>query len=116
MLKTYIYNGLGFPIELHDVEVVQHGDEIHPKLDIRNISEQTIKSLVFREDNLTGNQIKFIRTYVCMSTEKFAEAIHRNYFYIDKLESLGNEEIGDDGDDFMIRSLIVSFFKNRMSL
>lgn len=63
---VFLYEGLGFPIELEHVEMVNVHDEWHPKIDVRYIADEIIKKLATQEERLTGNQVKFIRTYFSM--------------------------------------------------
>lgn len=55
LMKTYIYESLGFPIELHDIEMVITNGEYAPKIDVRAVSDEAIKSLVLQKTKLTGN-------------------------------------------------------------
>lgn len=71
-LKSYIYEGLGFPVKLQNVTMLFIDDEWCPKIDVRKIADSVIKELPFQTERLTGNQIKFIRTYFEMSLRDFA--------------------------------------------
>ena len=91
IIKHFMYNGLGFPIELHNVTMIKINDEWHPKIDVRKISEEAIKALVTQENRLTGNQIKFIRSYFAMSLREFAEnVVHESHTAVSKWEKNGN--------------------------
>jgi hypothetical protein len=57
----YIYEGLGFPVELHHVEMVKIGKEWAPKIDVRKVAKDVMKELPFQASRLTGAQIRFIR-------------------------------------------------------
>jgi hypothetical protein len=74
IMKTYIYEGLGFPIELHNVEMNQIRGEYIPKLDIEAIAGDAIKNLVWQKTKLSGNQIKFVRDYFSQSLREFANS------------------------------------------
>lgn len=69
--KKLIYTGLGFPVELRNVEMVEFDGEWHPKIDVRKVADAAIEALVSQESRLTGNQVKFIRSYFSMSLRKF---------------------------------------------
>lgn len=90
-IKNYIYNGLGFPMELHNVEMVLFDGEFHPKIDVRSISNLAIKSLVSQKNRLTGNQIKFIRTYFSMSLREFAKIVNESHMAVKKWENFKDE-------------------------
>jgi DNA-binding transcriptional regulator YiaG len=107
LIKNYVYTGLGFPIELHNVEVVQFDGEIHPKIDVRKISDSVIKSLVLQKDRLTGNQIKFIRTYFSMSLREFAKVVNESHMAVKKWEDFEDEPTNMDRNiEIMLRLYI----------
>jgi len=86
IIKKYIYDGLGFPIELHNVEMVMFNGEFHPKIDVRKIADLAMESLVSQRSRLTGNQIKFIRTYFSMSLRDFSEVVNESHTAVQKWE------------------------------
>ena len=95
--KKYIYDGLGFPIELHDVEMIEFEGGLHPKIDIKKITDAVIKALVSQKSRLTGNQIKFIRTYFSMSLRAFAkEVVNESHMAVKKWEDFGNKTTNMD--------------------
>lgn len=96
IVKKYIYNGLGFPIELHNVEMVMFNGEFHPKIDVRKIADSAIKSLVSQETRLTGNQIKFIRTYFSMSLRDFSEIVNESHMAVKKWEDFKDKPTNMD--------------------
>ena len=96
MEALYTYHGLGFPVELDDVELVSINGEMHPKIDIRKISDMVIKSLVLQETRLTGNQIKFIRAYFSMSLREFAQLVHESHMAVKKWEDFKNDRTNMD--------------------
>lgn len=107
MLKSYMYTGLGFPIELHDVVLVPFDGEMHPKIDVRKISDAAIKSLVLQKSRLTGNQIKFIRTYFSMSLREFAKAMNESHMAIKKWEDFKDDPTNMDRNiEIMLRLYI----------
>lgn len=85
--KKYIYNGLGFPIILHNVEMVEFDGEFQPKIDVRKIADSAIKKLVVQPTRLTGNQIKFIRTYLSKSLRQFSEIVNESHMAVKKWEN-----------------------------
>ena len=89
---VFLYEGLGFPIELENVEMVDINGEWHPKVDIRYIADEVIKKLAIQESRLTGNQVKFIRTYFSMPLREFGEkVVHESHTAVSKWEKRGNE-------------------------
>jgi DNA-binding transcriptional regulator YiaG len=107
IIPTYIYNGLGFPIELHDVEMELHDGELYPKIDVRKVADMAIKSLLFQESKLNGNQIKFIRTYFSKTLREFSMIIGETPSTIKEWENFSNRPINMKlGDEILLRSFI----------
>lgn len=96
--KRYIYKGLGFPIELHNVEMIKVRGEWVPKIDVRDIAFKTIRQLPFQETRLTGHQVRFIREYFEMSLREFSKIVHQSHTAIDKWEKFGNRETNMDSN------------------
>src|SRR5436190_15370659 len=84
--KKFIYEGLGFPIELHDVEMVKYVGEFHPKIDVKKVAEHAIRTLILQETRLSGNQIKFIRSYFSKSLREFSEIVNESHMAVKKWE------------------------------
>ena len=88
--KNYIYKGLGFPVLLSQVKMHLIQDEWHPLLDVKKISDLTIKKLVAQDGRLTGNQVKFIRTYFAMTLRDFANVMEVTHTAVNKWEKTQN--------------------------
>lgn len=96
-LKKFIYKGLGFPIELHNVDFLKFDGEWHPKIDVRKIADSVIKELSFQKERLTGNQIRFIRTYFEMSLRDFGKlVVHESHMAVSKWEQFKNKPTNMD--------------------
>lgn len=114
--RTLYYEGLGFPIELHDVEMVIVNDEYVPKIDVRAIADEAIKSLVLQKTKLTGNQIKFIRTYFSASLRDFGKIVNESHMAVKKWEDYKNHSTNMDPNiEIRIRLFIYDkiFIKNK---
>jgi DNA-binding transcriptional regulator YiaG len=89
---TFMYGGLGFPIKLENVEMVHIHGEWHPKIDVHYVADEIIKKLATQEERLTGNQVKFIRSYFSMALRAFGETVvHESHTAVSKWEQCGNE-------------------------
>ena len=89
---TFLYEGLGFPIELENVEMINIDDEWHPKIDVHYVADEIIKKLAIQEERLTGNQVKFIRSYFSMPLREFGEAVvHESHTAVSKWEKCEDE-------------------------
>lgn len=96
VVKTYIYEGLGFPVELHDVEMIMINGEYAPKIDVRAVADEAIISLVLQKTKLTGNQIKFIRTYFSASLRDFGKIVNESHMAVKKWEDFKNRPTNMD--------------------
>jgi DNA-binding transcriptional regulator YiaG len=96
VMKTFIYEGLGFPVELHDVELIMVNDEYAPKIDVRAVADEAIKSLVLQETKLSGSQIKFIRTYFSASLRDFGKIVNESHMAVKKWEDFKNKPTNMD--------------------
>lgn len=84
--KDYIFNGFGFPIVLQNV----------PMMNIRGIWTANIKwnrlekivllLLAHKPEELTGNQIRFVRHTMNMNQREFAELFHTTHVAVVKEE------------------------------
>ncbi|HSW75888.1 MAG TPA: hypothetical protein VLG50_02510 [Candidatus Saccharimonadales bacterium] len=96
ILKNYTYEGLGFPITLHNVEFVEIDGEFHPKIDVRKVSDMAIISLVDQKSRLTGNQIKFIRKYFSKSLREFSVIVNESHMAVKKWENFNDKPTNMD--------------------
>ncbi len=88
----FLYEGLGFPIEMAHVEMINLNGEWLPKIDVRQIADEAIKKIATQEGRLTGNQVKFIRSYFSMALREFGETVaHESHTAVSKWEQRGNE-------------------------
>jgi DNA-binding transcriptional regulator YiaG len=96
LIKTYVYEGLGFPITLHNVEMVLINDEYAPKIDVRLIAEQAIRSFVLQKTKLTGSQIRFIRSYFSLSLRDFSDIVNESHTAVRKWENFKEKSTNMD--------------------
>lgn len=90
-VKNYIYDGLGFPVELDDVEMCFIENDWHPRVDVQKVADEVIQKLAVQEIRLTGNQVRFIRSYFSMSLREFGEKVaHETHGAVQKWEQKGN--------------------------
>ena len=97
ILKKYKYDGLGFPVELHNVTMIQLDGEWHPKIDVRAVAKDVITELPFQKERLTGSQVKFIRSYFEMSLRDFASnVVNESHAAVAKWEKVDNKTTSMD--------------------
>src|SRR5690242_12655394 len=107
IIKNYTYTGLGFPIILHDIEMVKFEREFHPKIDDKKVADFAIKSLVTQKSRLTGHQIRFIRSYFSLSLRNFAKIVNESHMAVKKWEDyLDNPTSMDLNIEIMLRLYI----------
>jgi DNA-binding transcriptional regulator YiaG len=107
IVKNYVYHGLGFPVTLPKVELINIHDEWHPKINVRKIADEAILELINQHERLTGNQIKFVRTYFEMSLRAFAEAMNESHMAVKKWEDFKNQPTRMDKNiEIMLRLYI----------
>jgi DNA-binding transcriptional regulator YiaG len=91
--RHYLYEGLGFPIDLKDITMINIGNEWLPQIDVHQVADNAIKNLAVQQERLTGNQVKFIRSYFSMSLREFGkEVVHETHSAVKKWEAKGESE------------------------
>ena len=91
IVNNYVYDGLGFPVDMKDVEMVYIENDWHPKIDVQKIADDVIAQLAVQEARLTGNQVRFIRSYYSMPLREFGEKVaHESHMAVSKWEKKGD--------------------------
>ncbi|KTC81703.1 hypothetical protein [Legionella brunensis] len=102
------YEGLGFPIELENVEMIRYNNEWLPKIDVEQVADEVIKKLATQECRLTGNQVRFIRSYFSMPLREFGEkVVHESHTAVNKWEKRGNEITSMNENTEMVLRLFI---------
>ncbi len=86
IVKKFIYQGLGFPVILRNVLFHKVRKEWLPKIDVEEIARIVFEKLPSKPSKLTGNEIKFIRTYLGKSKTSFAEIFKLSHTAVAKWE------------------------------
>jgi len=71
--KKFIYDGLGFPIILRNVPVRKIRGIVVPDINYNILQKCALEALTLSSSPLTGNQVRFIRQYLGMTLNAFAE-------------------------------------------
>ena len=69
----FVYNGLGFPIELRNVVLVRPRDKWAPEIDLGTLEAGAFRALATKPARLTGNEVHFIRQFMGMTLKEFAK-------------------------------------------
>jgi len=107
--KNYIYNGLGFPIMLDQIEMVSLGNEWCPKVDVKKVANEAVKQLAVKDTPLTGSEVHFIRTHFGMSLRDFAEeVVHETHPAVTKWEKFEDKPTKmNTNTEIVIRNFIL---------
>lgn len=88
--KRFVYEGLGFPIVLVNVSLVQKRGMWTPAINYNKLQKEVLLALAHKPMALTGNEIHFIRAYFEMTLENFGK-----HFGVTHVAVLTWEKMGD---------------------
>jgi DNA-binding transcriptional regulator YiaG len=71
--KEIIYDGLGFPIILRNVPMIELRGIWTPDIDLNVLQKVVLLSLAHHPVDLTGNQIRFIRIWLGLTKSEFGK-------------------------------------------
>lgn len=89
--EQFVYDGLGFPVILDKVSLHNIRGEWLPKIDIERLADIVFKALPSKPSKFTGNEIKFIRTYLDESKSSFGAIFKLSHTAIAKWEKSCND-------------------------
>lgn len=103
--RKIVYYGFGFPIAIPDAHIrVIAGEEVLD-IDMNKLQIAVLKLLIFKSTPLTGEQLRFIRKYLGMSTPEFAKKFGVTHPTILKWEK--NQNSINPATDFYIRLYVL---------
>lgn len=73
--ETFIYEGLGFPIELIDVPMKKLLGEWVIDIDMNKLQIFVFKALIHKPSRLSGKEIKFMRKFLNMTTTELGKKL-----------------------------------------
>lgn len=88
--KEIIYDGLGFPIVLRNVPMIELRGVWSPDIDLNILQKVVLLALAHHPANLTGNQIRFIRTWLGLTQSEFGKLFGLTHPAIVKWEKSKN--------------------------
>lgn len=88
--KSYIYEGLGFPVHLTNVPMINVRDEFIIDIDFNKLQKAVLLHLCHKKTPLTGNEVKFIRKYFSLNTTAFGHLFGYSHSAILKWENQGD--------------------------
>lgn len=90
IIKTFTYEGLGFPIRLTNVPMVEIRGDFVPDIDFNKLQKAVLLHLCHKKTPLTGHEIKFIRKYFRLTTTAFGHLFGYTHSAVLKWESRGD--------------------------
>lgn len=88
--KIYIFEGLGFPVHLTNVPMVEIRGEFILDIDFNKLQKAVLLHLCHKKTPLTGNEVKFIREYFSFTTTAFGHLFGYSHSAILKWENQGD--------------------------
>jgi len=89
--KEILYDGLGFPIILRNVPMVQVRDIWIPDINLNFFQKIVLLALAHHPTNLTGNQIRFARIWSGLTQTKFGKLFGVTHPAVINWEKSGNK-------------------------
>lgn len=89
--KEWIYEGLGFPIILRNVPMIELRGIWTPDIDLNILQKVVLLALAHHPSDLTGNQVRFIRTWLGLTQIEFGKLFGVTHPAIVKWEKMENK-------------------------
>ncbi len=112
-MRSIIYKGLGFPINLKGVKTLEFRGEILPDINHRELEDLVFKTLLWLPAHFSGAHLSFVRGYMKLSQKEFATMLGlKTHATISGWESKKNKATGMQGPiEVIIRLLMADFIK-----
>lgn len=107
--KTFVFEGLGFPIKLINAPMKKDFGEWYIDVDMNKLMHVVLEALVHKPTALTGGEIGFIRSYLKMTTTEFGKTFGVSHVAVLKWEN--NENQISPSLDFYIRLYILDYLR-----
>lgn len=85
------WDGLGFPVVLIGFPMISVMGEDVPDVNMNVLQEQAFRKLISWPHSLTGQQVRFARSYLRQTQAEFAKNIHVNPSLVSQWEGRANE-------------------------
>ena len=89
--QEFIYYGLGFPIVLSNVPMVEVRGTWTPEIDYNALQKIVLLTLSHKEVALTGSELSFIRKYFRLTLQKFGKLFGVSHAAVSKWETCKNK-------------------------
>lgn len=89
--KQTIYEGLGFPVTLYNVPLIELRGTWTLDIDLNLLQKVVLLALAHHPSDLTGNQIRFIRNWLALTQSEFGKLFGVTHPAVVKWEKTGNK-------------------------
>jgi DNA-binding transcriptional regulator YiaG len=107
--QTFIYEGFGFPIKLIDVPMKKVLGEWCIDINMNKLMLVVLEELIHKPFALTGDELRFIRSYLDMTTTEFGKAFGVSHVAVLKWENEKNRV--SPALEFFIRLYVLDHLK-----
>jgi len=89
--KEIVYEGLGFPVILRNVPMIEVRGVWTPDIDLNFFQKYVLLKLAYSPSDLTGDQIRFVRLWLGMTQSEFGKLFNLTHAAIVKWEKTENK-------------------------
>jgi DNA-binding transcriptional regulator YiaG len=89
--KTFVFKGLGFPIKLVNAPMKKEFGDWYIDIDMNKLMRVVLEALTYKPAPLTAEELRFIRSYLQMTTTEFGKLFGVSHVTILKWESGENK-------------------------
>ena len=89
-MKEFVYEGLGFPVILRNVPMIEVRNVWTPDVDLNVLQRVVLLELAHRSEGLTGDQVRFIRDWLQLGQVAFAHSLGVTHPAVVKWEKAGD--------------------------
>jgi DNA-binding transcriptional regulator YiaG len=88
-IKKWVFNGFGFPIELHNVAAREVRGSLEPVINYKDLAKKVISEICSDENEapLTGRQVFFLRSHLGMTIRDFGTFVDATHAAVKKWEN-----------------------------
>lgn len=102
-IETFIYEDLGFPILLINTPLRKAFGEWVIDINFNKLRKNVLNSLIHKQSNLKGQELRFIRKHFEMTTKEFGKVFGVTHVAVLKWES-GENRISPTTDIYVSNS------------
>lgn len=108
IFEQYLFNGLGFPILLLNVPMIQFEGDWAPDIDYEVLEKSILFLLAQKHSYLKGNEIHFIRTYFSKTLQEFGDIFGVSAAAVKKWEDCGDQFTNmNEGTEKLLRLFVL---------